>query len=323
MAERGTFCDVYGFDPERRKSRLDLLDLTEQDEARGRRLQELVIGPHGDEIIDLFYDRLQENARFREIVERGYDLRALKLTQRDYMLSLGVGFHDADYFESRLRVGLVHARVGVPLSLYQCAFRLLQQLIIDRLRTVEVDVQEALALADFVLKITTLDMSLAIETYHRRRMTVLEHSLDLVNQQELALLRRTQMDPLTGTASRERLLEVLEEALDGVRDVNEALCVALVDLDHFKHINDAQGHLTGDAVLRDVAGRMVAAVRDFDLIGRYGGEEFILLLRNADPTTARHITERVRKRVGEAPINVNGVKVGDWRLRVRTIVRTC
>ena len=80
----------------------------------------------------------------------------------------------------------------------------------------------------------------------------------------------------------------------------------MADLDHFKLINDNHGHLAGDKVLKEVAGRIKAGLREFDVVGRYGGEEFVILLENTSVHTAHQIAERIRLRIGSEPVHVAG-----------------
>jgi diguanylate cyclase (GGDEF)-like protein len=80
-------------------------------------------------------------------------------------------------------------------------------------------------------------------------------------------------------------------------DKHAPVSVVLADLDHFKHINDTYGHLAGDAVLRETARRMRDAIRPYDSIGRYGGEEFLLVLSNCDTSGAVAIADRLLQAV--------------------------
>lgn len=89
------------------------------------------------------------------------------------------------------------------------------------------------------------------------------------------------------------------------RTIHTPLCVIMADLDRFKEINDGFGHPAGDQVLRDVAARLGTALRDFDLVGRCGGEEFIAVLRNTDLDAAVQIAERVRRRCADHPFDID------------------
>ncbi|WP_083672080.1 diguanylate cyclase [Sphingomonas montana] len=104
-------------------------------------------------------------------------------------------------------------------------------------------------------------------------------------------------DQLTGLASRRRALRVLDEAIETARTGREPLSVAIFDVDHFKAVNDRFGHLIGDAVLRRIARAATGASRRDDLVGRLGGEEFVMLLPGADETVAMKIAERVRSAI--------------------------
>lgn len=310
MGAQYEHCRVYGFDQRRLRDRLAQLGLEQGDHDDVRALHAIVIEPRVGLLVERFYGQMQQLARFREILERGYDLDSLKRTQAGYLSGLGCDFDTAAYFEQRLAVGLAHARAGVPLSLYEAAYLHLRRILIDEIRQRVDDLDRRDRLVDVVLKVTALDMSLATETYHVTRMHVLEDSLGELEAEQLDLRRRIQTDPLTEVTSRERLLEILADALQHCCGTQgRPLCLAMVDLDFFKQVNDQYGHLTGDAVLRDVTARIRSALRDFDVVGRYGGEEFIVVLQNTSLPRARTICERVRKRVASAPFKVEGIRI--------------
>lgn len=101
-------------------------------------------------------------------------------------------------------------------------------------------------------------------------------------------------DGLTGLFNRRHVLELLDDAIRRSLDAGERLCVALVDLDYFKRVNDELGHLVGDAVLRDFAKHLTQRFRASDYLGRYGGEEFLVVLRGAALDVAHRILETFR-----------------------------
>jgi diguanylate cyclase (GGDEF)-like protein len=104
-------------------------------------------------------------------------------------------------------------------------------------------------------------------------------------------------DMLTGLPNRRHTLTFLEKALIGARDHGTPLAVAIFDIDHFKQINDTHGHAMGDKVIRRVVQRANAALRDEDMLGRIGGEEFVCILQQSSAQAAEIAAERVRKAV--------------------------
>lgn len=109
-------------------------------------------------------------------------------------------------------------------------------------------------------------------------------------------------DPLTGLLNRRAILELLDSELSRAKRQDTSLFVLMIDLDNFKMINDTRGHLTGDAVLRETASRMRLAVRSYDRVGRYGGEEFLIISPNRKPEDAHKLAERIRLSIAQMPV---------------------
>ncbi len=110
---------------------------------------------------------------------------------------------------------------------------------------------------------------------------------------EQELTRSSITDPLTGLYNRRYLLARLGRAIDRYRNDRTPFALAMFDIDHFKRLNDTYGHLAGDAVLEELAQLVSESSRSDDVIGRYGGEEFMILLQDIDPDNARVAVERV------------------------------
>ena len=305
MPGKESLTALFGFTPARRRALLGLIGLDAADHARAAWLQKNTIAPHVDAIIDEFYRRLWKHSQAKAILRQGFDLAHLHATQRSYLLTLGIGFDHVAYFEGRLRVGVAHARVAVPLSLYQASYSLLQRLILARLSVGAARAPDRYrALAAYLIKIVTLDMSLAIETYHGARMDVLHNSISALRGQALKLHRRIDTDPFTGLVNHARILVVLKQEL--VKQPESPVSVILADVDAFKSVNDTHGHVIGDKVLQSITGRLRSAARRGDVVGRYGGDEFLIVLKNTSARTARSIAERMRARVGDAPLDLDG-----------------
>lgn len=115
------------------------------------------------------------------------------------------------------------------------------------------------------------------------------------------LLRTGLTDPLTGWSNRRYLMARLREELARCRRDGRPLACLMLDIDHFKAVNDRYGHLVGDEVLRLVAERIGGEVRGSDVTARYGGEEFVMLLPGAELTSAQALAERIRAMVAERP----------------------
>jgi two-component system cell cycle response regulator len=125
---------------------------------------------------------------------------------------------------------------------------------------------------------------------------------DLIHAREQLRFQATH-DALTGVWNRRAIMDLLTEELERARRNHQSLGLMMVDLDHFKSINDRFGHATGDVVLREVAERLVSSVRSYDRVGRYGGEEFLLILSNASLEEVRRRSERLCHAVAERPVS--------------------
>lgn len=111
-------------------------------------------------------------------------------------------------------------------------------------------------------------------------------------------------DPLTGLQNRRSLFELGKVEFARAHRMDRAFCCMMLDADHFKNINDTYGHLIGDRVLKEFAKRCKASVREVDLVGRYGGEELIILLPETDRGLALQAAERLRASIAATPIRI-------------------
>jgi diguanylate cyclase (GGDEF)-like protein len=134
---------------------------------------------------------------------------------------------------------------------------------------------------------------------------ILDLQEELLRARE-ALREQATHDSLTGLLNRASILETLRIELSRAGRESQPVSLLIVDLDRFKLINDTHGHLVGDAVLRESARRMRAAVRRSDSVGRYGGEEFLIVLPACEGEAARVQAERVREAVAGGPYTACG-----------------
>jgi two-component system cell cycle response regulator len=297
-------CEQFGFDAAWREDQLALIGLNGYSRDDVRLLHDKVLTRDiTSQIVDRFYTQLALNSQAAELLS-SFDLSHLKERQMAYFKDFGVRYKEAEYFEGRARVGVAHARVGVPLSLYLESFGMLQCLILEAVMDQVEEKQRRETLVRLVLKLTTLDIALATEVYHRSQIQDLDRSLKHLERERKFLREQLEQDALTGVSSRTSLLRELDGSIARAAKTGQPLAVIMADLDNFKEVNDTHGHLVGDKVLKEVAARIMAALREFDLVGRYGGEEFVILLENTSPHTAHQIAERIRLRISGAPIHI-------------------
>jgi two-component system cell cycle response regulator len=124
-----------------------------------------------------------------------------------------------------------------------------------------------------------------------------------------ALRQQATHDGLTGLLNRSSILERLKHEVERSEREKHPLAVVMADLDRFKSINDTHGHLAGDQVLREAARRMKASMRAYDSIGRYGGEEFLIVLPGCGAADACHQAERLRDAVAGTPFALENLEL--------------
>ncbi|HSC85976.1 MAG TPA: diguanylate cyclase [Polyangiaceae bacterium] len=124
---------------------------------------------------------------------------------------------------------------------------------------------------------------------------------DRLLQVQTELERRATHDALTGVFNRAASSEALRRELSRTRRTGRPVAVVALDIDHFKRVNDTYGHSVGDEVLKEFARRCIGAVRDYDIFGRYGGEEFLLVLPGGSLSDGRAAAERILAAVAAQP----------------------
>ncbi len=135
-----------------------------------------------------------------------------------------------------------------------------------------------------------------------RRLVELNEEL-IETQMRLEVQAHT--DPLTGLPNRRAIVETLEEELQRSSREGTRLAVGMLDIDHFKLVNDECGHAAGDDVLCELARRMESVLRPYDSVGRFGGEEFLIVVPGVSPAELGELLERLRSAASQAPFTAD------------------
>jgi two-component system, cell cycle response regulator len=138
------------------------------------------------------------------------------------------------------------------------------------------------------------------------RMKRLQDELRMRNDQLNALSR---VDALTGIFNRRHLDEQLVEAGKTAARAQQSLAVLMLDIDHFKQVNDSHGHPAGDQVLQEFARRLKGTLRAGNTVGRWGGEEFLVIAPRTTPDEAMMLGERIRSSIAEQPVDLGSVRL--------------
>ncbi|MEZ5339128.1 MAG: GGDEF domain-containing protein [bacterium] len=291
---------------QRRKELLGLTraDLTLLTEVRG------IVEENLDAIVDDFYERQTANAEIALLIGDADTLMRLKAAQRNYILELFGGYYDSEYVNSRLRIGMVHKRIGVGPKHFTSAVLLLKQIMLRVIGIALQDEERTEAIRQALEKLIQFDTAFVFDTYIKCLVSEIELSREKVESYardlEATVRSRTreleelsQRDSLTSLYNRRALLEMLRRDLGNARRSGDCVSMVYLDVDRFKQINDNEGHHRGDEVLKSVASVLSMITRDVDIAGRFGGDEFCIVLPGTDQAGARVFAERLIRELGE------------------------
>ena len=241
----------------------------------------------------------RERRRERDLARLMGD-RAVKLASYSGTLAADIDIALAEHRQDLMRrlwlQGILIGLAGVFMAgLIWRQFRLLDRRLIRRIRALEAEMAK-----------TDLDHNLLSKYPEVDEIDAMRNELALLlsrlTTQNVELERLATTDSLTGLANRRRLFDCLEQEVYRAQRYGTALSLVMFDIDHFKRINDSWGHATGDWVLRRIARETHQLLRKTDQAGRYGGEEFVVLLPETDLSEALLLAQRLSQRISDTAI---------------------
>jgi len=228
--------------------------------------------------------------------------RSLVFTSmRDAALVTDLRYHlvDLNPAAHRLLAPLGGFRLGQDITASNDDLAGLRQLFLDPAHSLEIELPMGQQLRNFELR--ALPLRAASRQFG---WAVLLADVTARSRLLRDLRRDAQTDELTGVANRRAFIAAIEIEFERSLRHHSTFCVLIVDLDHFKSINDGCGHVAGDRVLAQVASRTLSCLRRIDLLSRYGGDEFAILLPETEAEHALEIAERIRRIVAETAVDV-------------------
>lgn len=277
-----------------------------------------LVEPQIDSMVSQFYQLQTEVREIALLIGDAETLSRLQQAMRRYVMELFAGSYGLDYVNNRLRIGLVHKRIGVEPKLYLSAIHTLKTLLHQHLSPLLHEGSHRLAVLAALDKLIAFDNTLVFDTYIRSLVSEIEtaknKSEEYARMLELKVKERTQqleemmrVDPLTGLLNVRALHEVAFQALQSAQRRSEPISVVFLDVDDFKQLNDAHSHQYGDNILRVLGQAIKTVARIDDPCFRYGGDEFCVILNNCRADQAQTIfVERLEQELNQ---RLSGVSI--------------
>lgn len=286
--------------------RMELLNITDED-FKLLTSQNAYVQENIEVIVDEFYEVQTKIDEISLLIGDAETLQRLKFAQKQYILDLFSGHYDSDYVNNRLRIGMVHKRIGVDPKLYLSAVYTMKSIINKHLKKHNKKNDNFPLLTETLDKLFYFDITLVFDTYidsligeietAKQRTEVYALSLEAkVLQRTKELEELARIDSLTNIYNKRAMLELLRRELIVAKRNESTLSFVYFDIDKFKHINDAEGHLKGDEVLASIGQILLNEIREVDIPCRYGGDEFCIILPNCKSINAKEICKKIIKR---------------------------
>jgi diguanylate cyclase (GGDEF)-like protein len=279
-----------------------------------------------DSVVAEFYQMQTGIPEIALLIGDADTLTRLRSAQRRYILDLFDGLYDLEYVNNRLRIGLVHKRIGVEPKLYLSAIYTLKELL-HRVLADEIPEDADREMIDMALeKIFLFDVTLVFETYIRSLVSEIEtaknkseqyaHSMeDKVKERTRQLEEMSRTDALTGLLNVRHLQDIATATLRSAQRRSEPVTAIYIDINDFKQINDNHGHQRGDEILRIVGKAIKDTARAEDSCIRYGGDEFCIISPNCREDQAKEIIggrliKKIKEKLDNVTISIGVAQTG-------------
>lgn len=285
-----------------------------------------VIEQNIDTLVAEFYQLQTSIPEIALLIGDADTLARLRSAQRRYILDLFSGLYDLEYVNNRLRIGLVHKRIGVEPKLYLSGIHTLKSLL-HKIILKEIPSDDERNRANSALeKIFLIDITLVFDTYIRSMLSEIETAKnkseqyarsmeEKVKERTRQLEEMSRTDALTGLLNVRHMQDILTSTLRSAQRRCEPVSVIYIDINDFKLINDTHGHQRGDEILRIVSKAIKESAREEDICFRYGGDEFCVILANcredqADEFYVTRLINQVNQQLDDLTLSIGISQTG-------------
>jgi len=278
-----------------------------------------------NDIARIFYDKQTSFEEIDLIIGDADTLKRLITAQKKYIISLFNGKYDLEYVNNRLRIGLVHKRIGVEPKYYLSGVKTLKDILTDIIDREIKDSELRKSTVDALDKLLCFDTELVFDTYIGSLVSAVKAARDKSEKYAIGLEEKvaertrelrelSRRDGLTGLYNHRAFLEFLKRDLSYAKRNRQPLSLVYFDVDKFKSVNDIEGHLKGDEILKSIGTILLEITRDIDAPCRYGGDEFCAVLSGSTSKDAekfcQRLTENFSKKYGDITLSIGIAQTG-------------
>ena len=249
-------------------------------------------------LLEGFWAHLMRFEETKEILKDEKKVANFKKAFPSYILELFSGDYGTSYVEKRVSTGVVHFKLGLAPRWYLGALNIFNHLLHDILKECYGQDEEKLSKALRALEgMLNFDYQYMAEVYEREHETDLQDALQRLRELNTKLEEISIRDGLTNLYNYRHCMDTIPREFGVAKRYGHPLSCIMIDVDHFKSMNDTYGHVFGDYVLKELASVMQETFRTTDLLFRYGGDEFMVLFPCTSPSSAYAACRRLRENV--------------------------
>ncbi|MED1949505.1 putative bifunctional diguanylate cyclase/phosphodiesterase [Brevibacillus centrosporus] len=272
-------------------SQIQMINMTSKDLELIAKLRPVVVSQI-DRITSSFYEAILDVDSLKQTVTKFTTVERLRQTLSNHLIEMFAGKIDSAFIEKRLKIAMVHQKIGLPPKWYMGSFQNLLNTLLQIIHEQSGILLETEGLREAVTKLLSFEQQIVLEAYENQNRLEEQQAKAIIEYQALH-------DELTGLPNRRMFHQALSQAIERYREEPTPFAVFVMDIDRFKLINDSLGHTYGDRFLQEVSNRIRECAEGYPVtIARLGGDEFTLILENCDePSLAAELAEKLVKAI--------------------------